>query len=270
MSKMDAVVPMKLSLNKEFKFRCHKGIKCFTSCCSNIDILLTPYDILKLKNRFGILSGEFLEKYTYVKIDEKSFHPHVMLKMLDDEERKCPFVNSQGCTIYTDRPANCRYYPIGQGTLKKEGEKGLEEEEFYFFIKEPHCFGYQEDRKWTIESWRIDQGVDIYDKMNRQWKTIQLRKNIPGQAELDDNKQKQFYMASYDIDRFKRFIFESRFLDVFDIDEETVKKIKKDETELMKFGFKYIKYIMMLEQTLKVKGGAPGERKKKPPEDTSP
>lgn len=253
MSKMDAVVKTKLSLDKKFKFRCHKDIKCFTKCCSDIDILLTPYDILRLKDRLGMSSGEFLSKYTYVKIDEKSSHPFAMLKMLDNTERKCPFVTPEGCTIYTDRPANCRYYPVGQGTLKKDGKKGPEEEEFYFFIKEPHCLGYQEDKAWTIESWRSDQGVDVYDKMNREWKALQLRRNMIGQPELDEKKQNQFYMASYDIDSFRKFVFESSFLNVFDLDDKTIEKIRTDEVELMKFGFKYIKYIMMLEETLKVK-----------------
>lgn len=253
MSKMDAIVKTKLRLDKKFKFRCHKGIKCFTKCCSDIDILLTPFDILMLKDRLGLSSGEFLSKYTYVKIDEKSSHPFAMLKMLDNTERKCPFVTPEGCTIYTDRPANCRYYPVGQGTLKKDGKKGPEEEEFYFFIKEPHCLGYQEDKAWTIESWRSDQGVDVYDKMNREWKALQLRRNMIGQPELDEKKQNQFYMASYDIDSFRKFVFESSFLNVFDLDDKTIEKIRTDEVELMKFGFKYIKYIMMLEQTLKVK-----------------
>jgi Fe-S-cluster containining protein len=186
-----------------------------------------------------------------------------MLKMKNDKEKKCPFVSYEGCTIYSDRPANCRYYPIGQGTLKKAGEKGPEEEEFYFFIKESHCFGYDEDAEWTVDSWRKDQEVDVYDEMNRDWKALQMRKNIPGQTELDEKKQAQFYIASYDMDSFRRFVFESRFLRIFDIDDETIKKLKSDETELMKFGFKYLKYILMLEQTLSLKDEVPGKAKNK-------
>jgi hypothetical protein len=262
MGKMDAVVPTKVSLNAKFKFRCHKGIKCFTKCCSNIDILLTPYDIIRLKKRLGMSSEEFLSKYTYVQIDEKSSHPYAMLKMKDDKERKCPFVTEEGCIVYSDRPANCRYYPVGQGTIKKQGKDGPVEEEFYFFIKEPHCFGYEEKKTWTIASWREDQGVDLYDEINREWKGIQLRKNLPGQPELDEKKQIQFFMASYNSDQFRRYIFNSNFLNVFDIDEETVEKIKNDDVELIKFGARYIKYIMMLEETLKLKKDAHKYRKK--------
>jgi Fe-S-cluster containining protein len=253
MNKLDVVEPVKLSLDSKFKFRCHKGIKCFTRCCSNIDILLTPYDVVRLKNRLGLSSEEFLEKYILMKVDEKSSHPYAMLRMNEDKERTCPFVTPEGCTVYRDRPANCRYYPIGQGTLRKQGKEGPYEEEFYFFIREPHCYGYHEKKQWTVASWRKDQEVDIYDGINREWKTVQLRKNLPGHPELDEKKQMQFFMASYDADRFRRFIFESNFLNVFDIDEDTVEKLRHDDVELIKFGAKYIKYIMMLEQTLKVK-----------------
>jgi hypothetical protein len=55
------------------------------------------------------------------------------------------------------------------------------------------------------------------------------------------------------MDRFRRFVFESRFLDVFDIDKKEIEEIRTDEIALMKLGFRYIKYLLMLEETLKVK-----------------
>jgi hypothetical protein len=55
------------------------------------------------------------------------------------------------------------------------------------------------------------------------------------------------------MDRFRRFVFESRFLEVFDIDQEEIEKIRTDEIALMGLGFKYIKYLLLLEETLKVK-----------------
>lgn len=262
MSKMDAVDITKLSIDTKFNFRCHKGIQCFTKCCSNIDILLTPYDVVRLKNRLEMTSDVFLEAYTYMSIDPATSHPHAMLRMSDNAERTCPFLSDEGCTVYTDRPANCRYYPVGQGTMKKEGKNGPETEEFYFFVREKHCLGYNEKKEWSIRSWREDQGVDAYDKINSAWKELQLRKNLPGK-ELEESKQFQFYMASYDLDRFKRYIFESDFLNIFDIDEETQKKIREDEVELIQFGVEYIKYVMMLEESLKLKPGAEKFRKNK-------
>jgi len=253
MLSMKSVDTVKLSVNSKFRFRCHKEIKCFTRCCHNIQILLTPYDIIRLKNRLGLSSGEFLNNYTYIELEDKSSHPFVFLRMLKDESRTCPFVYEGGCKIYNDRPANCRYYPVGQASLKKFDEK-IDEiitEEFYFLVRETHCLGFNENKEWTIGEWREDQGVDIYDDMNRGWKEILFRRNLPGQV-LDEKKQKAFYLACYDIDRFKRFVFESKFLDVFDIDDKTIVKMRKDETELMKFGFSYTKYLLMLENSLKL------------------
>lgn len=254
MLNMKSVDTVKLTINSRFKFRCHKDIKCFTKCCNNIKILLTPYDIIRLKNRLGISTGEFLNDYTYIELEDKSSHPFVFLKMLEDEKGSCPFVFEDGCKIYSDRPANCRYYPVGQASLKKMDETINEPitEEFYFFVKERHCLGFQEDKTWTIGEWREDQEVDIYDEMNRGWKEILFRRNLPGHV-LDEKKQKVFYMACYDIDWFSQFIFESRFLDVFDVDDKTVEKIRKDEIELMKFGFAYTKFILMMENNLKLK-----------------
>jgi Fe-S-cluster containining protein len=247
------VEPVERTLDSKFKFRCHKDISCFNKCCSRADILLTPYDIVRMKKRLGISSEEFLKKYTRTHIDEMTSHPYVVLKVMEDNEGRCPFVSPDGCTIYTDRPTNCRYYPVGQGLMVRGSEKEPVNEEFYFFIKDPNCIGHQEDKEWTIESWRIDQGVDVYDEMNREWKEIQLRRDNPGQPKLDPKKQNMLYMASYDIDRFRKFTFESKFLTLFDIDKEEIEKIKTDEIALMKFGFKYLKYVLMLEETLKVK-----------------
>ena len=37
------------------------------------------------------------------------------------------------------------------------------------------------------------------------------------------------------------------------MDKEEIEKIKTDEIALMRFAFKYLKYILMLEETLTVK-----------------
>ncbi len=252
MMNMSVVSPFKHTSESRFRFRCHKDIPCFTRCCSNIDIMLTPYDIIVMKKRLGITSEEFLAQYTYVEADQKALYPFVFLRMHNDDIRACPFVTPEGCTIYEDRPANCRYYPIGQGTLKKSLNDNIVDEEFYFFVKEEHCKGFEESAEWDIESWRKDQGVNIYDEMNREWKRILLSRGIPGQR-MDEKKQAMFYMACYDMDRFRRFVFESGFLEKFEVEGFVVEQIREDDIELMNFGFRLVKYILMLEETLKLR-----------------
>lgn len=252
MVNLSAVDPVQLGPQSRFRFRCHPGVPCFTKCCSNIDIMLTPYDVVVMKKRLGLTSEEFLGRYTVTRPDEKAAFPFVYLRMNDDAGRTCPFVSSEGCGIYEDRPANCRYYPVGQGTLKKETDGRVVDEEFYFLVKEDHCKGYLEPREWSIAGWREDQGVDRYDAMNRDWKGIILTRNIPGNT-LDENKQALFYLACYDTDGFRSFVFESRFFDVFDIEDSEKDRMRDDDGELMLFGFRFLKYILMMEETLKTK-----------------
>ena len=58
--KKGAIIPQRLGLKNKFKFRCHAAVSCFTKCCRGIHIILTPYDAVRLKNRLGLKSGEFL------------------------------------------------------------------------------------------------------------------------------------------------------------------------------------------------------------------
>jgi Fe-S-cluster containining protein len=252
MKSMKDVKPVQLGLNSRFKFKCHPGVSCFTECCGRIDIPLTPYDIVRLKKRLGITSTEFLQIYTRSELDEKSGLPLVMLRMPPETNNKCPFVTPQGCTIYSDRPCACRYYPIGQATLQREeGLEGIEE--FYFLVQEPYCKGHEESTEWTVASWRVDQEPDLYDEMNQEWKAMMLRRDADARQAIDEKKQKMFYLASYDLDNFRRFVLESRFLDIFDVDPETLAAIKVDDVALMKFGFNYLKYLLVIEQGLKLK-----------------
>jgi len=69
-----------LTLENDFRFKCHKGLNCFTRCCCNITIFLTPYDILRMKNSLNISSGEFLANYTVSMIGDSGLPvvlPHI-------------------------------------------------------------------------------------------------------------------------------------------------------------------------------------------------
>lgn len=54
---------VELGLDDVIQIRCHKQISCFNVCCRNINLPLTPYDILRLKRRLGLESSEFAGRY---------------------------------------------------------------------------------------------------------------------------------------------------------------------------------------------------------------
>ncbi len=242
---MRVVEPVKLSKDSRFRFRCHPGVPCFTECCGKTTIILTPYDILRLRERLRIKSGEFLAKYTRREVHDKSGLPMVVMAM-ERFEGRCPFVErASGCKVYSDRPATCRYYPIGQGTLITE--EGVDE--FFFYVREEHCQGFEEEAEWTVASWREDQGVDKYDEMNLEWKTMMLRRAPDGGPVTDEKGNNLFYMVMYDLDQFRRFVFESPFLKLFNVTDDVQQRIWDDDVELLKFGYQYVKLVLKLEDT---------------------
>lgn len=243
------VETVQLKRDDKFKFCCHKKVSCFTECCGGLDIFLTPYDILRMKNRLGITSGEFLLKHTETVILSKTHVPLIKMNMNKNDGR-CTFVRSvDGCTIYEDRPVACRYYPVGMGAMK--GPRGGD---FYFLLKEAHCQGFQEPEEWIVEDWKKDQEIDVYDDVNKDWIDIIMDKKNSGAAVTPDEKSvKMFFMASYDIDSFKKFVFESRFFDVFDVEEEFIQMIKESDIELIKFALRWLKFALYNEPTMFLK-----------------
>lgn len=234
------IMPEKLVLESPLQFECHPGVSCFTACCHNIKIILTPYDILVLRTRLGIPAHEFITQYTEPAYLEKTDMPGVQIK-LTEEKKACPFVTPEGCTVYEDRPTACRYYPVGMADFHEGGTDDAEEDKFFFLVKEPHCKGFEEPKKWTIREWRADQGVDERDEMNKEWlRLVMRRKSFGYQATLSDAAKRMFFMASTDLDSFRRFIFESSFLDTYEVDKETIDKIREDDIELMFFSFAYL------------------------------
>ncbi len=71
------IEPVKLELNSNITFKCHKEVSCFTQCCRGIKITLTPYDIVRMKNRLALSSTEFLAIYTEPHLLEKTDMPVV-------------------------------------------------------------------------------------------------------------------------------------------------------------------------------------------------
>lgn len=260
------ILPQKLTLESTLKFRCHPGVSCFTACCGPVNIILTPYDILRLRRGLNLPADEFLLRFTTPTYLEKTDLPGVKLHM--DENGRCPFVTPEGCTIYPYRPTTCRYYPVGMSYFHAAGSEGSGAEEFYFLVKEPHCKGHEEEKVQTIREWRIDQGIDESDEMNRDWMEIVMRRKSFGlQATLSEPAKKMFFMASTDLDKFRSFVLSTSFLDTYEVDEETLAKIKEDDVALMHFANKYLASSLFGTQTLKIKAEKIKERAEKIKQD---
>lgn len=231
-----------------FRFACNKSLPCFTKCCAKLNLVLTPYDIIRLKNRLNCPSGYFLENHTTSFVDEAYGVPIVHLKMNDDETRRCPFVSPDGCTVYDDRPGACRIYPLGRAASKvyESHRTG----EYYFVVRESHCLGFCENREWTIHEWVNDQGFDKYNAMNDYFLDITAGRTAKSINTLTEQHLKMYYMACYSLDEFRRFIFESTFLKRFEIEQDVIRGIEADDVELMKFASRWLTFSLFGEKTL--------------------
>lgn len=234
-----------------FTFLCHRGLPCFTQCCARLNLTLTPYDILRLKNRLGLSSDQFLDAHTDTRLDRHARFPMVILRMRGDQDGKCPFVNPEGCTVYEDRPAACRIYPVGRAATKVNQER--ETKEKFFMVHEAHCLGFKEKRVWTVEEWLEDQGVHDYNAMNDGWLEILSSPKSLGPEKDIPRKIQMFFMASYNLDKFRQFIFRSKFLDLFAVDPEQQKRLAFDDVALMAFAFDWLKFSLFGEKTIQLK-----------------
>lgn len=247
------IEPKKLGPDSGLKFRCHPGVSCFTACCGNINIILTPYDILRIRKALNLPAEEFLLRFTTPTYLEKTDMPGVKIHL--DENGRCPFVTEEGCTIYPYRPTTCRYYPVGMSYFHEAAKEGAVSEEFYFLIKEPHCKGHEEEKVQSIREWRIDQGIDESDEMNKEWmELVMRRKSFGQQATLSEAAQKMFFMVSTDLDKFRDFVFNSSFLETYEVDDKTREAIRNDDIALMKFSFSYLASSLFGAGELKIKG----------------
>ncbi len=242
------IQPVRLGPDSRFQFRCHKDVTCFTQCCRGINIILTPYDIIGLKNRLGLASEDFLAVYTELQMLEKTDIPVVTLKLLDeegaqDDRKACPFVRPEGCIVYEDRPTSCRYYPLGVASLAyKDDPAG---DEFFFMVREAHCHGFEEDKSWTVLEWRQDQGVDVRDRINAKWSDLIVRKrSFPANLHWTEQAKQMFFLASYNIDKFRSFVFESSFLRRYPLEERMLSTLRTDDTALLEFGLEWLKGIL--------------------------
>ncbi len=235
--------PVRMAPEHAFKFNCAPGVPCFTRCCRDVTIVLTPYDVLRMKNALDISSDEFLDQYTIIVQKEKRLIPMVVIKM-DEDSKKCPFVSDEtGCAIYEDRPWPCRMFPL---EMNDDGTFGIISDRDF-------CKGFEEDQQLIISEWLLEQGIPIYDEMNALFTQV----TSPLRAEeLDiDNPKiyKMTFMALYNLDKFRDFVFKSTFLNRFEVDDLTIEKIKRRDIELLKFAFDWIKFGVFGQKLFQIK-----------------
>ena len=241
---IDNLPGSRLEKDDTFTFRCYPEIGCFNRCCLNLNLFLYPYDVIRLKQNLGITSDEFLDRYVDIVLRDGNYFPDVLLRMRENESGACPFLESVGCRVYSDRPGTCRMFPVERGVFLNHRSKP--NRWVHFFRPPEFCLGKHEQQEWTTATWEKDQDAETYHQMAVRWADVKrLFQSDPWGTEGPHGaKAKMAFMSTYNMDRFREFVLNSSFLKRYKIKSAVIKSIKKDDVALLKLGMDWVKVFV--------------------------
>ncbi len=238
------ILGRQLAADDSFNFQCHAALACFNQCCRNLNLFLYPYDVLRLSRHLEISTDAFIERHVDVVLREDHYFPEVLLRMAENDEHTCPFLTAEGCSVYTDRPDTCRTFPVEQGARFDADGGGTTA--VHFFRPPDFCMGRHEAKQWTPETWAQDQEAERYHEMTLRWAEIRrLFQNDPWGSEGPQGaKARMAFMATYNLDRFREFIFGSSFLKRYRIKTDLKRKLRTNDRALLLFSFEWVKFFV--------------------------
>jgi Fe-S-cluster containining protein len=205
--------------------------------------------VLRLKQRLGMDSGAFLNEYTVPYELEPGGLAGVKLRPVAGGTA-CRFMTAEGCSVYEDRPTSCRYYPLALLSMRKQGEST--DRDAWALVSEPHCLGHAEPRTLTVDDYRAEQGLREYDDKARGWRQLVLKKKSSGPTIGAPSKRslQLFFMACYDLDRFRAFVASDGFAELFDVPGDEMLEILRDDDSLLQFAFRLLRQTLFGEHTI--------------------
>lgn len=234
-----------LAAGESFRFACHPGVTCFGACCSALDLMLTPYDALRLRHTTGQTSREFITLFANLMAMPEVGLPMLHMRMLADARHHCPFQRETGCAVYQDRPSACRTYPLGRAT-QRDAEGNVVER--IFMAREAHCHGFDEGTDFDAAAWMHDQGLEPYNQANDRY--MALAEDLRAFETLTGRHigQKQLGMAGlalYQPDEFQPFLAQSGLMDRLDMTEARKQDVLGDEEACLDFGYDWLELSLM-------------------------
>ena len=213
------------------RFACHPQVPCFNECCRELDLALSPYDVLRLKKALGMRSGDFLKDYVLVSREEGQTFPLCHLTMVDDGRASCVFVSSKGCTVYADRPGSCRAYPLGRGaSLQADGSA----HEQLVLVREAHCQGFAEECTRSARAFLESQELAEYNRFNDALLRLLQHPRVQDRSfQPTDQQLNRYMLALYDLDRFRQLINSGTIILPFPLNKKQQEALAENDEELL-------------------------------------
>jgi hypothetical protein len=99
------------------------------------------------------------------------------------------------------------------------------------------------------------QGVGPYEMSQSSFRAL-LAAAAEQKEPLTAEQCAMYYMALYDLDRFRRFVFESSFLRRFEVAEERIEALRTDDEELLELAIDWVAFSLYRQRTMKMKKSA--------------
>jgi len=194
MQRKFAKVKRFLKSGDTFNFTCDKTGRCCKNRL-NEPIILSPYDVLRLREKLKITSREFLRKYGDLTLGSESRLPIVLLKyeLESPTKNKCSFLRSYGCKVYKDRPLRCRLYPVGR--IHSTNGKS-----FFFLTDVASYCNLGKGQEHTIEQWIEKSEVEPYFKWSDKLFDLFFKMDHQKYRRLDDTLKYKLGFMIYDFD----------------------------------------------------------------------
>ena len=228
----------RIGREESFRFSCHPGIACFTECCRELDLALTPYDVLRLRKRLSMDSAAFMERYVIIEQNPDLILPQCYLTMVDDGWASCVFVSPAGCTVYPDRPSACRAYPVGRGAaLSADGTV----QETFVLVREEHCRGFAESEVHNPNEYFSDQGLHDYNRFNDALLAFRQHPALKKGHPLSPGQTGQYLLALYNPDSFRRKFKQGGLSLKRSLSEEERQGLAGDDGQLLLLGISWLR-----------------------------
>jgi len=175
-----------VSLDDRFCFDCQRC----GDCCFRCEIVLTPYDVLRLCDGLRITTGEFLGRCGQIGLGPESGLPVCWLDFEkvqrwrggDEQSPPCPFLALESehfaCGVYPYRPSCCRSFPVF-----RMAEAGGEPK---FYLQEVSCPAAETDREYTVAQWIGHEGLAAYHRENDRFLTQVMTLTQPREVRSEE------------------------------------------------------------------------------------
>ena len=163
----DIITANKCPLKPGEKFRFHCD-QCGDCCRHREDILLTPFDLFRIAGHLGITPGEVVKTYCEVYVGSSSHFPVVRLLPVG-EDKACPFLKDNCCSIHASKPTVCALFPLGRA-MQYGALEGDQERKLFYFLQDTNC-GLR-DQTHTVEEWLGEFELESSEAWFLEWTDV--------------------------------------------------------------------------------------------------